>query len=110
MSALPLIRPLAPPHLRLVSTDLTEAVEMDPTTQTPKPKRTEPKTEKTKTPGVYRRGGQYLYVFRVEGRQRWGSAESYDEARREKREADAGRRPSRAGLARRWRGKGKGAL
>jgi integrase len=45
--------------------------------------------EKTKTPGVYRRGGRYAYVYRVRGVQHWGTAATYDEARRAKRQADA---------------------
>lgn len=52
-------------------------------------RRNEPKNEKTKAPGVYRRGERYVYSYRVEGRQRWGSAPSFDEARRLKRQADA---------------------
>ena len=49
----------------------------------------QPKNEKTKVPGVYRRGNRYVYCYRVDGRQRWGSARSLDEARRLKRQADA---------------------
>jgi hypothetical protein len=45
--------------------------------------------EKTKTPGVYRRGRRYAYVYRVRGLQHWGTAATYDEARRAKRQADA---------------------
>ncbi len=52
-------------------------------------KRPQPKTEKTKVPGVYRRGDAYLYSYRVEGRQRWGRAATLDEARRGKRQAEA---------------------
>jgi integrase len=38
---------------------------------------------KTKTPSVYRRGGRYVVTYRdAEGRQRWESAPTYDEARR----------------------------
>jgi hypothetical protein len=29
---------------------------------------------RTDAPGVYRRGKAYAYVYRVEGRQKWGSA------------------------------------
>lgn len=47
------------------------------------------KLMKTKHPGVYRRGTRYAYVYRVEGRQRWGSADTLDEARRLKRQAEA---------------------
>jgi hypothetical protein len=52
-------------------------------------KRPQPKTEKTKVPGVYRRGNAYIYSFRLEGRQRWGRAATLDEARRAKRQAEA---------------------
>lgn len=48
-----------------------------------------PTLVKTNTPGVYRRGGSYAYTYRVEGRQRWGSAATLDEARRKKRQAEA---------------------
>src|SRR5829696_2096879 len=40
-----------------------------------------PKMEKTKTPGVYKRGGVYVVVFRVDGRQRKEFAPTYDAAR-----------------------------
>ncbi len=52
-------------------------------------KRSQPKTEKTKVPGVYRRGNAYLYSYRLEGRQRWGRAATLDVARRAKRQAEA---------------------
>ena len=47
----------------------------------------------TKTPGVYKRGGRYVAVFYVDGKQRKESARTYDEARRLKaaREADVAR-------------------
>jgi integrase len=48
----------------------------------------------TKTPGVYRRGGRYAYVYYDgTGKQRKGSARTYDEARREKaaKQADVAR-------------------
>jgi hypothetical protein len=32
------------------------------------PKRTQPKNEKTRVPGVYRRGDAYVYSYRVAGR------------------------------------------
>ena len=36
---------------------------------------------KTKTPSVYRRGSRYVVTYRdTEGRQRWESAATYDEA------------------------------
>ena len=41
----------------------------------------------TATPGVYRRGKRYVYAYRVRGIQRWGTAETLDEARRRKRQA-----------------------
>ena len=45
-------------------------------------------------PGIYRRGSRYVYTYRVDGRQRWGSCRTLDEARRAKRQhmtaADAG--------------------
>ena len=53
------------------------------------PAKQQPKNEKTKVPGVYRRGNRYVYCYRVEGRQRWGSAATMDEARRLKRQAEA---------------------
>src|SRR4051812_3681159 len=37
--------------------------------------------EKTKTPGVYKRGGVYVVVYRVDGRQRKAFARTYDAAR-----------------------------
>jgi integrase len=44
---------------------------------------------KTKTAGIYKRGNRYRYTYRVRGVQRWGSASTYDEARRLKRQAEA---------------------
>lgn len=83
-----------PSHLRLVWANPLEGPEM-PSTATRR--RSEPKTERTRVPGVYRRGNAYLYTYRVAGRQRWG--------RRESR-----RRPSRQapGRGRRlpWRARG----
>ncbi|MEX2195906.1 MAG: phage integrase SAM-like domain-containing protein [Thermoleophilaceae bacterium] len=64
--------------LRLVS-DLQKEAEVASTA----------KTKKTNTPGVYRRGDRYLYTYRLEGRQRWGTADPLDEARRSKRHAEA---------------------
>jgi integrase len=46
------------------------------------------KLEKTKTPGVYRRGKKYVYAYRVRGVQRWKTVDSYDEARRGKLAAE----------------------
>ncbi|HEU4973729.1 MAG TPA: site-specific integrase [Baekduia sp.] len=45
--------------------------------------------QRTDTPGVYRRGGRYAYTYRVDGRQRWGSAPTLAAARRAKRQAEA---------------------
>ena len=49
--------------------------------------------EKTRTPGIYRRGSRYVFSYRVNGRQRWESARMLDEARRLKqaRATDIGR-------------------
>jgi integrase len=48
------------------------------------------KMVRTKTPGVYRRGGRYVYVFTdANGKQRKESARTYDEARRRKSEKQA---------------------
>jgi integrase len=69
---------MATAHLRVVSAHHEEH-------EMPK----QPKNEKTKVPGVYRRGNRYVYCYRVAGRQRWGSAPSLDEARRLKRQAEA---------------------
>jgi integrase len=45
------------------------------------------KLTKTKNaPGIYKRGGRYVFSYRVDGRQRWESARTMDEARRLKRE------------------------
>lgn len=51
------------------------------------------KVERTKTPGVYKRGGRYVFAYRVNGKQRWESCRPLDEARRAKkaRETDIGR-------------------
>jgi integrase len=48
---------------------------------------------KTTTPGVYKRGSRYAITYRHEGRQRWESFRTLDEARRAKkaRETDIGR-------------------
>jgi hypothetical protein len=40
--------------------------------------------EKTRTPGIYKRGSRYFFQYEVEGRQRWESARTLDEARRAK--------------------------
>jgi integrase len=51
------------------------------------------KMEKTKTPGIFKRGGRYVFSYRVNGRQRWDSCRTLDEARRAKaaRTTDIGR-------------------
>ena len=38
--------------------------------------------EKTKTPGIFKRGDRYVFSYRVEGKQRWELARTLDEARR----------------------------
>jgi hypothetical protein len=40
--------------------------------------------EKTRTPGIYKRGGRYLFSYRVEGKQHWESCRTLDEARRKR--------------------------
>ena len=41
------------------------------------------KLEKTKTPGVFKRGNRYAVIYRdADGRQHQESARTYDEARR----------------------------
>ncbi len=49
--------------------------------------------EKTRTPGIYRRGDRYTFSYKVDGRQHWESARTLDEARRSKaaRTADIAR-------------------
>lgn len=49
--------------------------------------------QKTRTPGIYKRGSRYLFSYRVDGRQRWESCRTLDEARRAKvaRATDIGR-------------------
>lgn len=42
------------------------------------------KLEKTRTPGVFKRGGRYVFSYRVSGKQRWESCRTLDEARRAK--------------------------
>jgi hypothetical protein len=70
-------------HLRLVSTPPKE-IEMAAKTTT---------LVRTDTPGVYRRGKKYTYVYRLAGRQKWGTAPTLAAARKAKRlaEADADR-------------------
>jgi len=40
--------------------------------------------EQTKTPGIFKRGDRYVFSYRVEGKQRWESCRTLDEARRAK--------------------------
>src|SRR5271156_1565987 len=40
--------------------------------------------EKTRTPGVFKRGSRYVFSYRVDGKQRWESCRTLDEARRVK--------------------------
>ena len=49
--------------------------------------------EKTRTPGIFKRGSRYLFTYRAGGKQRWKSARTLEEARRRKAErlADVGR-------------------
>src|SRR5436190_10070265 len=51
------------------------------------------KLEKTKTPGIFKRGSRYVFSYRVAGKQRWESARTLEEARRAKaaRTTDVGR-------------------
>jgi integrase len=42
------------------------------------------KMERTKTPGIFKRGSRYVFSYRVNGRQRWESFRTLDEARRAK--------------------------
>lgn len=44
------------------------------------------KLEKTKTPGIFKRGSRYVFAYRVDGRQKWESARTLDEARNVKSE------------------------
>ncbi len=52
-----------------------------------------PKPVKTTTPGVYKRGSRYMIVYRVDGKQKYESFRTLDEARRAKaaRTADIAR-------------------
>lgn len=42
------------------------------------------RVQKTRTPGIYKRGNRYVFAYRVEGKQRWESCRTLDEARRKK--------------------------
>ncbi len=50
-------------------------------------------TEKTRTPGIFKRGGRYVFSYRADGKQHWESCRTLDEARRLKqvRTADIAR-------------------
>ena len=51
--------------------------------------------ERTRTPGIYKRGGRYVVVWRHRGRQHKSFHRSYEEAREAKGQRQAGdRRPS----------------
>ena len=49
--------------------------------------------EKTRTPGIYKRGSRYVFSYRVNGKQHWESSRTLEEARRAKaaRQTDIGR-------------------
>jgi integrase len=49
--------------------------------------------EKTRTPGIFKRGSRYVFSYRANGAQKWESARTLEEARRKKAErlADIGR-------------------
>jgi integrase len=51
------------------------------------------KLEKTRTPGIFKRGSRYAFSYRVNGKQRWESCRTLEEARRAKaaRQTDIGR-------------------
>jgi integrase len=51
------------------------------------------KLEKTKTPGIFKRGSRYVILYRVNGKQRWESCRTLNEARerRSERMGDAAR-------------------
>jgi len=38
--------------------------------------------EKTRHAGIYKRGGRYVFSYRLIGKQRWESARTLDEARK----------------------------
>jgi integrase len=40
--------------------------------------------EKTRTPGIFKRGSRYVFSYRLDGKQRWESCRTLDEARRAK--------------------------
>jgi integrase len=51
------------------------------------------KLEKTKTPGIFKRGSRYVFIYRSNGKQKWESARTLEGARRAKaaRVTDVGR-------------------
>jgi integrase len=51
------------------------------------------KLEKTRTPGIFKRGSRYVFSYRLEGKQKWESCRTLEEARRAKaaRSTDIGR-------------------
>jgi integrase len=51
------------------------------------------KLERTRTPGIFKRGSRYVFSYRVNGKQRWESCRTLEEARRTKaaRNTDIGR-------------------
>ncbi len=51
------------------------------------------KLEKTRTPGIFKRGSRYVFSYRANGKQHWESCRTLDEARRAKaaRTTDIGR-------------------
>lgn len=51
------------------------------------------KLERTRTPGIFKRGSRYVFSYRVNGKQRWESCRTLEEARRAKsaRQTDIGR-------------------
>jgi integrase len=51
------------------------------------------KLERTRTPGIFKRGSRYVFSYRVAGKQKWESCRTLDEARRAKsaRLTDIGR-------------------
>lgn len=55
--------------------------------------------QKTRTPGIYKRGSRYVIVYRVDGKQRYESFRTFDQARRAKaaRTTDMQRGESGAG-------------
>jgi hypothetical protein len=40
--------------------------------------------EKTSTPGIFKRGSPYVFIYRANGRQKWESARTLEDARRAK--------------------------